>query len=567
MIPRTTPRPISRLAGESAYSPVRSACPTDLRLDGNEGRTPPEAYLNRLVAAGTESLRRYPDSSQLESRLAEILGRDPASVLVTAGADEALDRICRAYLDDTRTLIVASPTFEMIPRYARLAGAEVRETAWPAGAFPVEAVLDLVDERTGAIAVVSPNNPTGSVATAGDLSRLAAAAPHAILLVDLAYGEFADQDLMPTVLGLPNALGVRSLSKAWGLAGLRVGYVVGSSELVTPLRAVGGPYAVSGPSLITALTALDDQGPVDSFVEVIRRERTVLKDDLAHLGAEPVPSQGNFVYARFANPAWVRDGLAGLGIAVRLFGKDPGPGPLRISCPGDQESFARLRGGLRTVLSPEVLLLDMDGVLADVSGSYRRAILETTRFFGEEFTPQDVAAAKRQPGSNNDWVLTQGLLAERGIMVGLEEVASRFQDIYLELAERERLIPGTELLTRLADRLPLGIVTGRPRADAEAFLGRTGIGSLFSVVVCLEDGPGKPDPATVELAMKKLGTRHAWMVGDTVNDIVAARAAAVLPLGVVPPGESTLDYPSYLIASGAGRVLTALSELEEVLPA
>jgi HAD superfamily hydrolase (TIGR01548 family) len=557
---------VSRLTGETAYSPVRSGCPTDLRLDGNEGRTPPQVCLDGLVAAGTEALRLYPDSGSLTSRLAEKWGLEPRSVLVTAGADEALDRICRAYLDDSRTLVVATPTFEMIPRYARLAGAEVLETSWPSGAFPVDAVLDLVDERTGVIAVVSPNNPTGAVATEADLARLSSAAPHAVLLVDLAYGEFAEEDLMPAVLDLPNALGVRSLSKAWGLAGLRVGYVAGPADLIGPLRAAGGPYAVSGPSLLAAGAAVDVETGVASFVARVRRERTTLADDLAALGADPVPSQGNFVYAGFPDPVWVRDGLAGLGIAVRLFSQGPGPGPLRISCPGDEDSFARLRAGLQTVLAPEALLFDMDGVLADVSGSYRRAILETALSFGEEFTAAEVAAAKRLPGSNNDWVLTQGLLAGRGRNVGLDEVTARFQEFYLELAEGEKLIPARDLLDRLSARMPLAIVTGRPRADAETFLARIGIKDLFSAVLCLEDGPGKPDPATVELALEKVGTRRAWMIGDTVNDIAAARAAGVLPLGVVPPGESSTDYPSLLIASGAGRVLANLSDLEEVLP-
>ena len=110
------------------------------------------------------------------------------------------------------------------------------------------------------------------------------------------------------------------------------------------------------------------------------------------------------------------------------------------------------------------------------------------------------------------------------------------------------------------------MVTGRPRADAALFLERQGIGSLFSALVCLEDGPDKPDPAPVNLARERLGRRRAWMVGDTVNDILAARAAGVLPLGVVPPGEKFARYPDLLTAAGAGRFLNRLSDLEEVLP-
>jgi histidinol-phosphate aminotransferase len=541
-------------------------CPTDLRLDGNEGRTPSPRLQDVLAKVDPEVLRRYPDRGPLESQLAETLNISADSVLVTAGADDALDRICRSYLDSSRQLVTAVPTFEMIPRYARLAGASVRTVPWPGAAFPLDAILNRINAQTGVIAVVSPNNPTGAVATAADLVQLASAAPHAVLLVDLAYAEFADVDLMPTVLSLPNAIGVRSLSKAWGLAGLRVGFAAGSPGLVAPLRAAGGPYAVTGLSLELAATALTETEAVTRFADQIRQERTHLCADLTALGAATVPSQGNFVYAGLPDPVWARDGLAGLGIGVRLFAADNGSGHLRITCPGDTKKFARLRRSLGTVLQPEALLLDMDGVLADVSRSYRRAIVETGRTWDQEFTPAEVAAAKRRPGSNNDWVLTQGLLAERGLAVELSEVTRRFEAIYAGLRDQETLIPDAALLRRLAARLPLAIVTGRPRQDAERFLAQQGIADLFATLVCLEDAPGKPDPAPVACALRRLGVRRAWLVGDTVNDILAARAASVLPLGVVPPGEDFPGYPDLLTTAGAGRILNQLSDLEEVLP-
>ena len=560
------PLPVAALHSATPYAPVRSGCPVDLRLDGNEGRAPRLDLTGLLEGAGGDLLRRYPDRGPLERLLAGRLGLPAGGVLVTAGGDEGIDRLCRSYLDSGRNLVTTSPTFEMIPRYARLSGAEVRQTPWPGGAFPTEAVLDLVDARTGVIAVVSPNNPTGAVATAADLQRLAAAAPGAVLLVDLAYGEFADTDLGPAALELASAVVIRSLSKAWGLAGLRVGYAAGPPALLAPLRAAGGPYAVSGLSLRVAEAALNAEDQAADFIAEVKRERVLLQDDLQELGTEPQPSQANFVLAHCADPVWVRDGLAGLGIAVRLFRDAPGPGFLRLTCPGQEDEFQRLRRSLRTVLAPEALLLDMDGVLADVSRSYRTAIVQTAARFGVEITAQEVAAAKRLPGSNNDWVLTRQLLADRGVTATLAEVTACFQDIYAGLSTSEKLIPDPGLLPRLADRLPLAVVTGRPRAEAEAFLQRVGLGGLFAALVCLEDGPGKPDPAPVNLALKKLGARRAWLVGDTVNDAAAARAAGVLPLGIVPPGEDDPGYPDLLLTAGCGRVLSRLEQLEEMLP-
>ncbi|MDX2473508.1 MAG: aminotransferase class I/II-fold pyridoxal phosphate-dependent enzyme [Candidatus Krumholzibacteria bacterium] len=560
------PVPVPGLSTLDAYDPGGTTCPTDLRLSGNEGRAPSRELLLKLTEAGVEGLRRYPDRRPLEVRLADLNGLKPENVLVTAGADDALDRICRTYLDSARNLVVATPTFEMIPRYARLAGAEVREAAWRDELFPVTQVLDLVDAQTGVIAVVTPNNPTGTVATAADLVQLSDAAPQALLLVDLAYGEFADEDLMPTVLKLPNAVGVRSMSKAWGLAGLRVGYVAGPESLIAPLRAAGGPYAVSGPSLAVAQAALADQPAVESFVAEVRCERGLIQDCLTTLGAVPTASQANFAYAEINNAGWVQDGLAGLGIAIRHFGAPDGPGHIRISCPGDEQNCARVTQSLKVVLAPEALLFDMDGVLADVSGSYRQAILETVRSYGQEVTLADIAEAKRLPGSNNDWELTRSLLAARKIRVDLAAVTERFQEFYNKLSHTEKLLPTPALLRRLAAYVPLAIVTGRPRLEAEEFLARTGSREFFTTMVCLEDGPEKPDPAPVRLALERLGVERAWMFGDTVNDILAARRAGVLPLGMVPPGESPDDYSLCLTAAGAGRVFTDLSALQEVLP-
>ncbi|MEO6461960.1 MAG: aminotransferase class I/II-fold pyridoxal phosphate-dependent enzyme, partial [Candidatus Eisenbacteria bacterium] len=136
----------------------------DLRLDGNEGPAGPTALRDALATLDLETVRRYPDASALEALLAARQGVDPSCLLVTAGADEALDRACRAFLGPDRSLVLPVPTFEMIERYAALARARVLEVAWPAGAFPTEAVLERIATDTALVAVVSPNNPSGAVA-------------------------------------------------------------------------------------------------------------------------------------------------------------------------------------------------------------------------------------------------------------------------------------------------------------------------------------------------------------------------------------------------------------------
>lgn len=357
--PKSRLRPSPLLGEVTAYAPPRASAPIDLHLDGNEGLPPPAELLDAVARAGPEAIRRYPDARPLELEIARSVGVPPERVLVTAGADDALERILRALLAPGREVVLPVPTFGMIARYAALAGGTVVEVPWQDGPLPVSELLDRVTERTAVVTVVSPNSPSGLVATVRDLEELSEGAPDALLLVDLAYTEFADADLTAAALALPNAVVTRSFSKAWGLAGLRVGWAAGSQQVIDWMRVTGHPYAVSTPSLTLALERFrSGQSDVLRFVARVREQRSRLAALLSRLGATSLPSQGNFVLGRFADGPWVRDALAGLGIGVRLFpGKPLLEGCLRITVPGEAGAFARLCHGLETVLAPRSVLV------------------------------------------------------------------------------------------------------------------------------------------------------------------------------------------------------------------
>lgn len=347
-------RPATAVASMTAYHVPRPtiACEIDLFLDANEGTAPPVALEALVAVDGPERMRRYPSKAYLEGLIAQHLGVAPQQVLVTAGGDDALDRCCRAVLEAGRNIVLPVPTFEMIGRSARLAGAEIREVEWPGGAYPTKDVMERVDDATGAVSVVSPNNPTGAVATAGDLRRLAAAAPETLLMVDLAYEEFADEPLTGPALRLPNAVVVRTFSKAFGLAGMRVGYAVGPVEIIDWLRAVGSPYPTSGLSLAAAEHCLSVGERDVCFLRQVKREREALRTLLMRQGVDALPSQANFVLARFEDAPGIQHALAERGIMVRAF-----PGVrrlqdcLRITCPGRLEAFDRLTAALTEILS------------------------------------------------------------------------------------------------------------------------------------------------------------------------------------------------------------------------
>ena len=549
------------------YSPPSTGADIELDLSKNEGRPPPGTLTD--LGDLTQIVGRYPDTTELREGLADLHGLVPERVLVTAGADDALLRCFLARVGPGRDAIATRPSFEMIPRYAAQVAGELLEIPWWDGPFPTEEVISSLTPGRGTIFVVSPNNPTGNVMEGGDLNRLADAAE--LVVLDGAYMEFADVDLTPEALARENVVVLRTLSKAWGLAGLRVGYLLGHADVVAEVAAFGNPYAVTGPSQAIARAGLESAGAIDDYVATVRAERGELTQILEGLGVGVLASQANFVLARFEDPEWVFAAAASLGVGLRRFPDRPDlSGQLRIGLPGARDDFERLTRALSTALRPEALLFDLDGVLADVDGSQTTAIIQTAAAFGIELDRADIDRAKAAGDSNDDWALTWKLCSSRGAQVSLAEVTRRFETLYQGapgspgLKMNEKPLVDLSELESWASRYPIGMVTGRPRSDAEEFIERTGIGAHISTLVTRDDAPLKPDPTPVRLALERLGVDRAWMVGDTVDDLVAARGAGVVPIGVIAPG--TDPNTSKAALSGAAVVLDRTSELEELLP-
>lgn len=536
--------------------------PPLLDLSLNEGAPPPAETLRRLLDGGPQLLAKYPDPAPLEAAYAAFLGAGPAQVLATTGGDDAIDRIVRVHGGPGCELVFPSPTFEVIANCGRQAGATLRPVEHEWGRSPVGPVLDAVTEKTTLVAVVSPNNPTGCAVGKDDWLRLVRALPEdVVLMADLAYVEFAGEDPTPELMGRPNVVLVRTLSKAWGLAGLRVGFAVGEAGRIAELRRCGGPFPVSGVAVAVATERLTrGADAMREFAAAVRRRRERIAELLRAAGGAPVPSQANFVLARMPDVRWTTRGLEAQGVRVRRFGHLPEH--VRVAAPADDEGLARLERALRCLSEPEAVLFDMDGVLADVRRSYREAIAATCRSYGVEVGSAEIEAAKAKGGANDDWALTRSLLRDAGVDASLDGVRERFEEAYQGtpdapgLRRFEALIPDRDWLAALAGRFRLGVVTGRPRRDARRFLEEHGLARLFGAVVCREDAPLKPDPAPVRLALRQLGAGSAWMFGDTPDDIVAARGAGAAPVGVVPPGAGP-KIRAALRDAGAARIVDA----------
>lgn len=550
------------------YSPAPVRRGIDLDLSRNEGRSPSRALLDELKDP-TELIGRYPDTTGLRRALADLHGLPLERVLVTAGADDALFRCFLARVGPGRDAVTTTPSFEMLSRYADQIGGRLIEIPWWEDSFPTAGMISVLSDDVRTAFVVSPNNPTGNVIAGEDLSQLAHVAD--LVVLDAAYMEFADIDLSEVALEHDNIVVLRTLSKAWGLAGLRVGYLMGPVDLVAEIAAYGNPYSVTGLSQAIATAQVESRQEMESYVRAVKRERVELVRTLKDSGIEALPSQANFILAEFEDPDWVFNASGSLGIGLRRFSDHPGlESHLRIGLPGSRDDFERLTRTIRSALEPEALLFDLDGVLADTDPSQAAAIIETAAHFGVKLERTDIAQAKAAGNANDDWALSWRLCRTGGADVSFEEVKHRYETLYQGTEDRpglklnERLLVQRSDLEAWASRYAIGVVTGRPRSDAEEFIERTRIGASISALVTRDDAPLKPHPKPVASALERLGVRRAWMLGDTPDDIAAARGAGVVPIGVVAPG--TDPQASRAVLAHAAAVLDSTSQLQELLP-
>jgi histidinol-phosphate aminotransferase len=268
-----------------------------LRLDFNEntvGCSP--RVLGRLRELAADQLARYPDRDPAEKAVAAHLGIQPSEVLLTNGTDEAIHLVCETYLEPGDQALVVVPTFSMYEIYAGATGAAV--VPIPAGegfSFPVEEVLARLTPQTRFLAVANPNNPTGTLAEPADLLRIARAAPQAALLVDEAYFEFCGETLLGQWRAVPNLFVSRTFSKAYGLAGLRIGVLMGNAEQVRWVRRVSSPYNLNAAALTCLPEALADQEYVRDYVDAVIAGRRQLEWRLHESGIRYWPSRANFV--------------------------------------------------------------------------------------------------------------------------------------------------------------------------------------------------------------------------------------------------------------------------------
>jgi len=270
--------------------------------------------------------------------------------MLTNGADEAIDLLCRAYLEPENEIIVVVPTFTMYEVFAQTENARVvRVPTGPEFSFPEQEVLDSISPQTRIVVICNPNNPTGAPVSRSSIMKVIEAAPEAAILLDEAYFDFYGETMMDQIGKMPNLFIARTFSKAYGLAGLRLGVLAGDQEQISVLRRMASPFNVNALALECLAEALADRPHVAAYIQQIKAGREWLQRELAELNFKCWPSHANFILCRFGeSKKAILAGLRARGIALR--DRPDCEGCVRITI-GKPEEMQRMIAELKQVLA------------------------------------------------------------------------------------------------------------------------------------------------------------------------------------------------------------------------
>jgi histidinol-phosphate aminotransferase len=352
------PQPSSTVQRMKEYHPPLGDR-SGLRLDFNENTFAcSPCVLEALGRISRGDLTRYPEREPVEARVAAHLGLKPQQVLLTNGVDEAVHVLCQSYLDAETEMLLPVPTYTMYEVYASGTPAQVVGVRAEEGfGFPLRSLLNAITPATRLIAIANPNSPTGQTASRSELEQLIEAAPHAAVLIDEAYFHFHGETMLDLIGSAPNVIVARTFSKAYGLAGLRLGMLAASEEQMQWLRRAISPYSVNSVALTCLAAALDDEDYLNWYVSEVLESRPLFESALRRLGLTGWPSRANFVLVKIGEKH--REFVAAMhrrGVLVRDRSADPGcDGWVRITLgtrEQTEQGIAALEGSLAEIQEP-----------------------------------------------------------------------------------------------------------------------------------------------------------------------------------------------------------------------
>lgn len=336
------------LAGLPVYVPGKTV-PGAIKLASNETVFGPLPSVRAAIDRATDTVNRYPDNGcvQLKAALARHLGPDfaPEHVAVGCGSVSLCQQLVQVTASVGDEVVFGWRSFELYPPQVRVAGAIPIQVPLTDHTFDLYAMLATVTDRTRLIFVCNPNNPTSTVVGPDALARFVEAVPaHILIAIDEAYVEYIRDGMRPDSLGLVrahnNVVVLRTFSKAYGLAGLRIGYAIGHPDVITALDKVYVPFTVSSIGQAAAIASLDAADELLARTDTVVAERARVSAELRAAGFTLPPSQANFVWLPLGSRTQdFVEQAADARIVVRPYGTDG----VRVTVAAPEENDAFLR--------------------------------------------------------------------------------------------------------------------------------------------------------------------------------------------------------------------------------
>ncbi|MBI3954842.1 histidinol-phosphate transaminase [Candidatus Gottesmanbacteria bacterium] len=296
---------LQRIQEMKSYNPPLSGrrAFSGILLDFNERTIPPSSKVQKAIQGLLKSnkLQLYPEYGDLEKKLAQYVGVNKDKIMITNGSDQGIDLIFRTFTDAGDTVIIPTPSFAMFAQSAQIVGNKILRPLYAKDnlSFRLDELLRMIDGSVKLIVICNPNNPTGTSVAIDGIGIIAQKASNAIILVDEAYFEFSNLTVVPFIKKYPNIIVVRTLSKAFGLPSLRVGYIIASEVYINELLKVRGPYDVNMIAYTAALAALDDLKSAQKYVdEIMIKAKPMVEEFFTKNGVTFYQSPSNFLLYR-----------------------------------------------------------------------------------------------------------------------------------------------------------------------------------------------------------------------------------------------------------------------------
>ena len=320
-----------------------------VKLNTNESPLPPSPkVIEAIKSAANDALRLYPSPNAAPARvaIARRFGLAPEQVTVGNGGDELIELCFRAFADAGERVAFPTPTYPLLEPLCRIH--EAIPSTHPTETFD-ELPPSLGLDPSPLKFIVNPNSPTGALFSAEHVES-AVITSSGVVAIDEAYVDFASRSALGLLAHHDNVVLLRTFSKSYGLAGMRIGFALGSGEIIEALDSVKDSYNVDRLAIAAAVAAIEDEEHHRMLVDEVVGNRTALADSLARMGFQVVPSSTNFVFVRPPRPALeVAEALRERQILVRHYDREPIAGWIRITV-GTREQHEKLLAALKEIL-------------------------------------------------------------------------------------------------------------------------------------------------------------------------------------------------------------------------